>query len=137
MLKSASAPSATARKASARRAVSGPTTLGREDRSRSLRRASTSPLPGAPCAGSGIRREAEPISHPEDGFDHPGVAGITFNLAPEVLHMGVDRALVALELVAPHSIDQLVAGVDASRRAGEGNQNPPLGGGQLDGLTPQ
>src|SRR5437879_5312329 len=109
MLKSASAPSATARKASARRAVSGPTTLGRENRSMSLRRASRSPSPAAPWAASGIRWEAEPVSHPEDGLDHPGIAGVAFNLAPEVLHMGVDRALVALELVAPHPIDQLVA----------------------------
>src|SRR2546425_808862 len=114
VLSKLSAPIATIRKASARRAVRGLTSAG----------------------GSGIRRQAEAVPGAEDRLDDARVPGVPFDLAAEVLDVRVDGALISLELVAPYAVDQLVAGVDAARGTGQGHEDPPLGRRQLDGGAP-
>src|ERR1700722_1310925 len=99
------------------------------------------PLPRCPFpdaaddtdAASVIAGQAEPVAAAEHGHDHPRVSRIVLDLAPEVLHMRVDRALVAFELVAPHLVDQLKPGVDPSGHGRQGDQDAPLGGRELDG----
>src|ERR1700689_3880895 len=84
------------------------------------------PLPGCPLPGcplpscprpsaeggggdaegsSAIAGQAEPVAAAEHGHDHPRVGRVVLDLAPEVLHMRVDRALIAFELVAPYLVD--------------------------------
>src|SRR6267378_2257327 len=93
----ARAPRATARNTSARRAARGLTMPGRRD-------GSERPPLAVTAAGSGIWRQAEPVARPQDGLDNTWVARIALDLAPEVLHVGVDGPLVAVELVAPHRV---------------------------------
>src|ERR1700677_1552644 len=64
------------------------------------------PLPSAEEGGgdaegsSAIAGQAEPVAAAEHGHDHPRVGRVVLDLAPEVLHVRVDCALVAFELVA-------------------------------------
>ena len=92
---SATAASATARNASARRRPSVPP------------RAGCPVIAGSVIAGSVIAGQAEPVTAAQDGLDDPGVAGIVLDLAAQVLHMRVDGALIAFELIPPHPVDQL------------------------------
>src|SRR5207245_9598058 len=80
---SASAPTATTRKARARRAPSGP--------SRRIRLV--------------IPRHAEAVPGAEDGLDDARVLRIALDLAAQVLHVRVDGARVARELVAASPVD--------------------------------
>src|SRR5207248_5680705 len=87
---SATAASATVRKARASRRPSVPPR-------------GTVPVSGAgPGGGAGpgsvIAGQAEPVTAAQDGLHDPGIARILLNLAAQVLHVRVDGALVALEL---------------------------------------
>src|SRR3954464_8413739 len=55
------------------------------------------------------------------------------DLPPQVLHVRVDRALVAVVVVALHAVDELEAREDAAGRAGEREQQLELRRRQLDG----
>src|SRR5579875_3985687 len=50
--------------------------------------------------------------------------------------MGVDRALVTVELITAYLVDQLVAGEHPARGPRQRGEDPPFGGGELDGLAP-
>src|SRR5579859_3369947 len=102
---SASAPMATMRNASASRAVRGPIILGRGGG-----RGRCGSGSDAACrVRSGIGWQAQPVAGPDHRLHDRGVAWVRLDLAPEILHVRVDRALVTLELVASDSVDQLVA----------------------------
>src|SRR3954470_8472268 len=58
---------------------------------------------------------------------------VRLDLAPQVLHVRVDRALVAVVVVALHPVDQLEAREDAAGRAGEREEQLELRRRELDG----
>jgi hypothetical protein len=64
--------------------------------------------------------------------DEPWLAHVVIELGAQVLHVAVDRALVALEVVAQHLLDQLHARVNASRIARECHEELVLARGQLE-----
>src|SRR6185437_6111603 len=118
MANSATAASATARNASA---------------SRSPRVLPRWPPPAARGReASVIAGQAEPVAAAKHGHDDAGVPRVVLDLAAQVLHVRVDRPLVAFELVSPHLVDQLEAGVDPPGDRGERAENPPLRGRKLD-----
>src|SRR3974390_3230589 len=80
--------------------------------------------------------EAEPVTRSQHRLDDHGVTRVALDLAPQVLHVRIDGALVALELVAAYLVDELVARVDAAGNPGQREQHTPLGRRELDGLAP-
>src|SRR5206468_5196632 len=71
-------------------------------------------------------RGAEAVADAVDGLHVARRAGVGLDLAAQVLDVGVDRALVALVVVALHAVDQLEARVHAPGRLGEGDEQAPL-----------
>src|SRR5579863_2265521 len=82
-----------------------------------------------------IRSQPQPVSAPEHGQDDLGTMGVAFDLAAQVLDVRVDGAFVAVELVPSDAVDQLGPGVHASWIARKRGDEPPLGGGECDGLA--
>ena len=62
---------------------------------------------GGPEPPSAIGRQAEPVAAAQHGLDDLRAGGIVLDLAAQVLHVRVNGALVPLELVSPHSVDEL------------------------------
>ena len=92
--------------------------------------AASMPAPARAAAPSPARRPADPsarpdrasrlglgeaISHAEDGLDVARGARIGLELAPDVLHVRVDRPLVRLERHAVDRVEQLGAREDPAR----------------------
>src|SRR5262245_32877269 len=77
----------------------------------------------------------EPVADAVDGQDVAGGAGLGLDLAADVLHVGIDRALVGLDRHAVHRVEQLPAGEHASGFGDQGGQELELGGGEFDGST--
>src|SRR6056297_3559226 len=59
---------------------------------------------------SAIVIEPQPVAAADDGLHDPRLVRIELDLAAQVLHMAVDRALVPVELVPPNPVDELVPG---------------------------
>src|SRR5262249_39608368 len=110
MLSSRMEPTATARKASARRAATGPT--------RPLRLTVTG--------------QAEAVAGAEHRLYDDGLGGIPFDLAAQGLDVGVDGSFVAFELVTAYPVDQLIPRVDTAGHSRKGGQDAPFCGGELD-----
>ena len=70
-----------------------------------------------------------------DGIEPTRVARVVAELGAQVLDVGVDGALVALEVVAEDLLDKLHAGINAARVAGERGEQLELGGGEVDFLA--
>ena len=49
---------------------------------------------------SGLLRRLEAVSHTMHGVEPLGVLGVVSQLGAKILHMGIDGALIALEIVA-------------------------------------
>src|SRR5882757_5821200 len=62
------------------------------------------PPPGGGSGASVIAGQAEPVAAAEHGHDDARVRRVILDLAAQVLHVRVDRPLVALELVSPHLV---------------------------------
>src|SRR6185437_7754554 len=125
---SATAASATLRNASASRSPRVlPRPAGRGGPASGPGRAGSVPAGPVPSVIAG---QAEPVAAAEHGHDDDRVRRVLLDLAAEVLHVRVDRPLVALELVPAHPVDQLEAGVDAPGHGRERAEYPPLGGGE-------
>src|SRR5215470_12751707 len=74
----------------------------------------------------------ELVPDPVDGKDKAWVAGVMFDLAPEVLDVRVYGALVAFERVAVDAVDQLHPREYLVGMTGERLEHPKLGRCQLD-----
>src|SRR3984957_13220180 len=74
--------------------------------------------------------QAEAVAAAQHGLDDLRLAGVGLDLAPQVLDVRVDAALVALELVAARAVDDLVPRVDPPRDRRQRDQHAPLGRGQ-------
>src|SRR6266542_2726770 len=74
----------------------------------------------------------EAVAHAEDGEQIARRVRLRLELATDVLHMGVDRALVRLEGDAMHRIEELGAREHASRLAGHRGEELELRRGELD-----
>src|SRR5690349_12630051 len=79
-----------------------------------------------------VLRALELVADPVDGKDKAWVAGVMFDLAPEVFDVRVHRALVALEGVAVDAVDQLHPREHLVRMAREGLEHPELRRRQVD-----
>ena len=75
------------------------------------------------------------IAHAVHGVEPTRVARIVAQLGAQVLDVRVNRALVALEVIAQDLLDQLHTRVDATGIAGERREQLELGGGQVDFLA--
>src|SRR4051794_21024536 len=53
-----------------------------------------------------IRIDAEPVTPAEDGHDDLRMVRVPLDLPAQILHVGVDAALVPLELVAADAVDE-------------------------------
>src|SRR3990172_102755 len=73
-----------------------------------------------------IRFRSELVPDTRDRHDVSRFTRVVAELAAEILHVGVDRALVALVFVSLHPSYELVARVHAARSGGEGNQQVEL-----------
>ena len=60
------------------------------------------------------------------------ITRIVANLGAQVLHMGVDGALVALEVVAENLLNELHARVHTARVAGQRGEQLELAGGKVN-----
>src|SRR5215469_6750343 len=87
---------------------------------------------GPAPAGLAIPGQAEPVAPAEYGLDDLRVTGILLDLAAQVLHVRVDRPLVALELIPANPVDQLETRVHPARHRGQGDQDSPFGRSQVD-----
>src|SRR5215831_3907890 len=67
------------------------------------------PGPGRSESSSAIARQAEPVAAAQHGLDDLRVAGLILDLAAQVLNVRVDSALIPLELISAHPVDQLEA----------------------------
>src|SRR5215475_6164873 len=85
---------------------------------------------------SAIPGQAEPVTAAKDGLHNSGVGGVLLDLAPQVLHVRVDRPLVAIEFVAADAVDQLEPRVHPAGYGGERDEDAPLGRSQVHRLTP-
>src|SRR5215470_2343655 len=74
-----------------------------------------------------ISGQAEPVAAPEHRLDDLRVALIFLDLAAQVLHVRVDRALVTLELVPTHPVNQLQAGIHPAGHGRDRDQDAPFG----------
>src|SRR5439155_25869226 len=79
--------------------------------------------PGCPVLRSvaGFRPETEAVAEPPDGLDEQ-VRGPVLDLAPQVLHVGVDRPGVAEVAVAPDLLGQLQTGEQPARLGSEAGE---------------
>src|SRR5215469_14749004 len=90
------------------------------------------PGPGRSESSSAIARQAEPVAAAQHGLDDLRVAGLILDLAAQVLHVRVDSALIPLELISAHPVDQLEPRVHPARHGGQCHEDAPLGGGEAD-----
>src|SRR5262249_50306471 len=98
--------------------------------------ASDSRIPsGAVSLPLAIPAEAQAVATAEHGLDDLRPGGVRLDLPAEVLHVRIDAALVALELVPASPVDDLVARVDTAGDGRQRDQDAPLGGGQRDILA--
>ena len=86
------------------------------------------------AGGSAFLLTTEPLDGGDPLAGVAGVGGVRLDLLAQVLHVCVDRALVAFVLVALHVVDQLEARVDAAGIAGERDEQLVLVRGELDQL---
>ena len=77
----------------------------------------------------------ETIADAVNGVNPARVARIIANLGAQVLHMTVNRALVALEVIAEHLLDELHARVHAARIARQSREQLELAGREIDLLV--
>jgi hypothetical protein len=85
---------------------------------------------GAGTAGSALGEGVPDTSHRQD---ERGIGRVVLDLLAQVADVDVDRLLVLVErLVVAQQLEQLAAGVDAARAAGEVAQDLELGRGQAD-----
>src|SRR5437879_12102879 len=70
----------------------------------------------------------ELIADAVDGQNVAWTAGVGFDLAPDVLDVRVDGALVRLHGDTPHRLEQLAAGEDPTRLARHDRQQLKFGG---------
>jgi hypothetical protein len=77
----------------------------------------------------------EPVADTVDGEHVARPADLGLDLAAEVLHVSVDRALVRFDRDAVQCIQQLPAREDAPRLSDERRQELELGGREVDGST--
>src|SRR3970040_1418865 len=76
----------------------------------------------------------ERVADAADGEDEGRVCRVVFELLPEVADVDVDRLLVLVErLVVADQLEQLGAGVNASRARGDVAQDVELRGGRGEG----
>jgi anti-sigma regulatory factor (Ser/Thr protein kinase) len=89
-------------------------------------------LPLAPATQPlAVAGQAQPVPAAQYRLHDPRGARVRFDLTAQVLHVGVDGALVALELVPAYPVDQLSTRVHPAGNRGQRHQDPPLGRGQL------
>src|SRR5713101_863699 len=93
-------------------------------------RSPSCPIQGPPTLT--IPVQAEPVAAAEYGLHYDRIAGIFLDLPPQILDMGVDSALVALEVVAADAVNQLEPRVDPAGDRGQGYQDAPFRRSQLD-----
>src|SRR5437763_13997124 len=75
------------------------------------------------------------VPHPPDGGDHTRMAAGHLDFLAHMLHVDVDGAAQALEIVAPHLIEQLLTGKHLPGRARQRQQQIKLFGTQLNRLA--
>src|SRR5581483_7944797 len=78
-----------------------------------------------------IAAQSQPVATAQDGPDDAGTGRILLDLAAQVLDVRVDGALISVELVAAHPVDQLEPRVDPPGHGGQRDQDAPLGGREL------
>src|SRR5205085_925867 len=71
------------------------------------------------------------VPHTPDGGDHARMAAGRLDFLAHMLHVDVDGAAEALEIVAPHLIEQLLAGKHLPERTRQRQQQIKLFGSQL------
>ena len=64
-------------------------------------------------------RIAESVSHAVDGLDVLRASSLWAKLATQVRHVGINRSVESVEVVAEYPIDDLVPGKRAARLADE------------------
>src|SRR4051794_15919861 len=80
--------------------------------------------------GARLRRGFEDaVAHAVDRLHEARSRGVRFELAPDVLDVRIDRALVALERDAMDGVEQLRTGEHAPRLTGHRHEELELGGG--------
>src|SRR5580693_2072634 len=82
-------------------------------------------------SASVIAGQAQPVPAAQDRLHDLRPGRVLLDLAAQVLHVRVDGALVALELIPADPVDQLEPGVHPARDGGQGTQDAPLGRGQI------
>src|SRR5512133_2299557 len=98
-------------------ATTAPAAITTTEESAAATNAASSRQASGPQARSPVTAQAQAIADPVHRLDDGRPVGP--ELVAQVLHVRVDAALVAGELVTAHAVDQLVAGV---RPAGHGRQ---------------
>src|SRR6185437_8395489 len=89
--------------------------------------ASESRIPsGAVSLCLAIPAQAQAVAPAQHGLDDLGPGRVHLDLPAQVLHVRVDAALIALELVAAGPVDDLVACVDLAGDRGQRHQHAPL-----------
>src|SRR5579859_4908831 len=104
-------------------------------KARASRRPRVLPRKAETEAGAGpasvISGQAQPVAAAQDRLHDLRPGRVLLDLAAQVLHVRVDGALVALELIPADPVDQLEPGVHPARDGGQGTQDAPLGRGQV------
>src|SRR5205823_988181 len=76
---------------------------------------------------------AEAVAHAAHGEDQLRLGGVALELLPQMAHVHVDRARIAVVGAAPERLEQRLATEDAARVAGQRAQQLELDVRQLDG----
>ena len=79
----------------------------------------------------GLRRRDEPVAAAAHGFDHP-VRAERLQREAQPADVDVDRALLDVDVIAPHLVEQLRARVHALGPRQEEAQQPEFGGPERD-----
>ena len=72
------------------------------------------------------RRFADPVADTAHRHHDRGTLGVLLDLGPQALNVNIDQTGVGRVLVAPHLAEELLAGEDLPRRAGQGHQQLEL-----------
>src|SRR5947209_8258969 len=57
----------------------------------------------------------QPITHTPDGFDKSWMGGVVVELGPKPADVDINRAAIAVEIIAPHVLEELFAREDHAR----------------------
>src|SRR5215469_12008341 len=119
------------------RIAASPTAASATARNASASRSASVVPPPAVCAAwSVIATQAEPVPPAEHRRDDLRAGRIGLNLAPQVLYVRVDGALIALELITPYPVDQLESRIHPAGHGCQGHEDAPLGRRQVDARAP-